>query len=120
MRSGSRDQAACGASDAVASSSAFEDDLESQPVCQTVDVDDMPCSELVERVTDYLESALGPDDLRRVRDHLTVCESCESYVAQMRAAIRVTGGLSEADTTDEIDSALIDIYRRWIAERDDT
>ncbi|GAA5084236.1 hypothetical protein GCM10023259_095350 [Thermocatellispora tengchongensis] len=104
---------------AVASAPTPEAHLGPQLICQTGDVDEMACSELVERVTDYLEGALQPDDLRRVRDHLDACESCESYVAQMRAAIRVTGSLSEEGTTDEVETGLIEIYRQWITERDD-
>ena len=46
------------------------------------------CQELVELVTDYLEGALEPADLRRFEEHLAACGKCTEYMAQLRATIR--------------------------------
>lgn len=50
------------------------------------------CRQLVELVTDYLESALSPAQLRAVEDHLAGCEDCTRYLAQMRQVIALTRG----------------------------
>jgi anti-sigma factor RsiW len=57
-------------------------------------VNDLDCNELVELVTAYLDDALDPDEKRRVVDHLTSCDGCSAYVAQVRATIR---SLAELD-----------------------
>ncbi|SDU35629.1 Putative zinc-finger [Amycolatopsis keratiniphila] len=89
-----------------------------RPICQTVGVDEMSCAELVERITDYLEEALGPDDMARLNNHLMVCESCENYLAQIKASIRVSGSLPSEGLSKEAEAGLVDIYRKWLAERD--
>lgn len=87
-------------------------------ICQTVDVDEMVCAELVERVTEYLEGALGEQDLLRLNQHLAVCDSCESYVAQVKAAIRISGDLPGEELAPDAEAGLLEIYRSWAAERD--
>ena len=37
---------------------------------------EMPCRELVELITDYLEDRLSPVDRRRFETHLATCEAC--------------------------------------------
>lgn len=46
---------------------------------------DLDCNEVVELVTSYLDDALDEDTRRDVRDHLTGCDGCTEYVAQLRA-----------------------------------
>jgi len=48
---------------------------------------DMPCQELVEHVTAYLEGALAPDDRDRFEAHCRVCPGCETYLAEMRLVV---------------------------------
>ena len=40
---------------------------------------EMPCRELVEVVTDYLENRLSPADRIRFEAHLAQCEVCRMY-----------------------------------------
>lgn len=47
------------------------------------------CREVVELVTAYLDGALSPEDTRRMRAHLEVCEACTEYVEQLRATSRL-------------------------------
>lgn len=51
-------------------------------------IDDLPCQEFVELVTDYLEEVLPPDLRERFGAHLRVCEGCELYLGQMRLTVR--------------------------------
>lgn len=78
---------------------------------------EMPCAEFVERVTDYLESALSPDDLERLEDHLAVCAKCAHYLQQLRDTLELTGELRENDVTPEMRGELRDVFARWRAER---
>jgi anti-sigma factor RsiW len=59
--------------------------------------DDLLCVEFVEAVTDYLEGAMDRQDRARLEAHLRGCPGCTRYLAQMRAAIELTGKLRAAD-----------------------
>jgi anti-sigma factor RsiW len=49
----------------------------------------MTCKDLVELLTDHLDSALDPDTERRVRDHLARCDGCERYLEQTHHTIGI-------------------------------
>ncbi len=53
----------------------------------------IPCIEIVELVSDYLEGELDGETARRVEHHLALCPACETYVEQIRETIRLTGAL---------------------------
>jgi anti-sigma factor RsiW len=76
------------------------------------------CQEVVEMVTDYLEGALSRGQRKRLDAHLSGCEHCSEYLAQMRATIALTGRLRGEDLTPEMREEFGDIYRRWRAEED--
>lgn len=75
--------------------------------------DAINCQELVELVTDYLEGALSPADLRRFEEHLAACGKCTEYLAQLEATIRVTGTLTPDDLSPEAERELLDVFRLW-------
>jgi anti-sigma factor RsiW len=78
---------------------------------------DLPCQEVVELVTDYLEGALPAAERRRLEHHLAGCRHCTEYLAQMRETIRLTGRLTPQDITPEMRADFTDLYRRWRAEQ---
>lgn len=78
---------------------------------------EMPCRELVERVTDFLEDALVAEDRARLEQHLQECDECSIYLEQMRATLRLTGRLSEDDVTPEMRAELLGVFARWRGER---
>jgi anti-sigma factor RsiW len=80
-------------------------------------VREMPCQELVEVITDYLEGALSPEDRRRFEEHLSVCGGCRNYLDQMRATIRATGALNEESIPAGIREQLLTAFRAWRRER---
>jgi len=45
---------------------------------------ELPCAELVEQLTDLLESAVDAPTRQRLYDHLTGCEGCHTYFEQFR------------------------------------
>jgi anti-sigma factor RsiW len=79
-------------------------------------VRDLPCQEVVEMVTDYLEGALSPADRHRFEKHLEGCVHCTEYLAQIRETIRLAGRVTPEDLTPEMRTDLTDLYRRWRAE----
>jgi anti-sigma factor RsiW len=79
--------------------------------------DAINCQELVELVTDYLEGALDPADLRRFNEHLADCAKCTEYLAQLRATIRAVGLITPDDLSPEAEAALLDAFRGWAREQ---
>ena len=80
-----------------------------------IDTEAFSCQELVELVTDYLEGALSPGDLRRFEDHIAVCDACTEYLRQLRETIRVVGMITPDDLTPEAESELLAVFERWKA-----
>jgi anti-sigma factor RsiW len=79
---------------------------------------EMPCAELVERVTDYLEGALGADDRGRLEAHLAECDPCTEYLAQLGRTLELTGRLTEDDVTPPaLRDELMASFAAWRAER---
>ena len=74
---------------------------------------EMPCRDLVELVTDYLEGRLPPRDRARFEAHLAECEYCETYLEQMRQTILALGRLPEESLSAEVTDALLTAFRGW-------
>ena len=79
-------------------------------------VEALSCQELVELVTDYLEGALAPGDLRRFEEHIEGCGKCTTYLAQMRETIRVTGTLTPEDLSPDAERELLGALQRLGAQ----
>lgn len=74
---------------------------------------EMPCRELVELVTDYLEDRLPPADRVRFEAHLAACRACVTYLEQIRQTIRTLGRLPEEALSTEAREALLEAFRGW-------
>ncbi len=77
-------------------------------------VDEMACQELVERVTEYLDSALPVVDRDRFEEHVAECPGCEEVLGQFRAVVAVSGRLAAADVAALDPSTrgqLLDLFR---------
>jgi anti-sigma factor RsiW len=77
------------------------------------DLPEMPCRELVELITDYLEDRLSPVDRARFEAHLAECEACRAYLDQFRQTIRVLGRLPEESLSPVARNALLAAFRDW-------
>jgi anti-sigma factor RsiW len=53
----------------------------------------LPCIEVVELVSDYLEGTLDAETERRVAEHLALCPPCVTYVEQVRGTVAALGQL---------------------------
>ncbi len=82
-----------------------------------IDVEAISCQELVELVTDYLEGALSPTELRRFEEHLSGCDGCTEYLVQFNRTIELVGTVTPADLTPEAESALVAVFRSWRAQQ---
>jgi anti-sigma factor RsiW len=65
----------------------------------------VPCNELVELVTDYLNDALGVQRRTEVDAHLAICAGCRGVLAQWRTVVRLGRRLAETDV-DKVDPAV--------------
>ncbi len=74
---------------------------------------DLACQQAVELVTDYLEGALSRRDRRRLEAHLRGCPNCAAYLEQIRRTIAVSGTVRTDDLTEEAQTELTELYRRW-------
>jgi len=86
----------------------------------TPPVDDFPCNEFVELVTEYLEGALPPAEVVRLEDHLAICGGCASVLDQFQTVIRLSGRLSESDVGALAPSErepVMAAFRTWAANR---
>jgi anti-sigma factor RsiW len=77
----------------------------------------LPCQQVVEMVTDYLEGMMPAAERRRLEHHLTGCAHCTEYLAQMRETIKLTGQLAPEDLTPQMRDEFTDLYRRWRSEQ---
>jgi anti-sigma factor RsiW len=83
-----------------------------------IDLPEMPCRELVELVTEYLENRLPQVDRVRFEAHLAECDYCETYLEQMRQTIRVLGRLPEKSLSTEARDAMLAAFRGWASSND--
>ena len=77
------------------------------------DTIDLPCQELVELVTDYLEDQLPSSTRVRFDAHLAQCSGCRAYLEQMRQTIRTVGRLREESIQPETRDRLLSVFRNW-------
>jgi anti-sigma factor RsiW len=78
---------------------------------------ELPCQEMVELITDYLEGALSRSQRKRFEAHIAGCEHCHEYLEQMRTTIRLTGRLAADDLTSEMRSEFAELYRSWTSDQ---
>ncbi len=74
---------------------------------------EMPCQELVEVITDYLEGALPENDRIRFEEHLEACGKCREYVAQFEQTIKAVGVVRETELDPKVRADLMEAFRGW-------
>ncbi len=78
------------------------------------DPDDLPCTELVEQVTDYLEDALDAADRARFERHLQECEGCVEHVDQISRTIALLHAVPQDEgLSATARSRLLTAFREW-------
>lgn len=77
------------------------------------DLPEMPCRELVELITEYIEDRLSPPDRARFEAHVADCDACRRYLEQFRQTIGALGRLPEESLSSDARKALIAAFRGW-------
>lgn len=74
---------------------------------------EMPCQELVEVITDYLEGALAQTDRLRFEAHLAECDACRDYLEQFRQTIALAGRIEPEQLSPRVREELLAAFREW-------
>jgi hypothetical protein len=86
----------------------------------TDDIADIACIELVELVTEYLDTALTDVDRVRFEHHVGECPGCVEILEQFRVVVTTTGGLRPDDAA-AVPAAsreqLLGLFRDWRVAR---
>jgi anti-sigma factor RsiW len=75
----------------------------------------VPCVEVVELMTDYLEGLLPPADRARFEAHIAGCVHCTAYLAQMRMTLRMVRDIEPEELDPGIERGLLDAFKHWKA-----
>jgi anti-sigma factor RsiW len=75
----------------------------------------MPCQELVEVLTAYLDASLPASDRERLEAHLELCDPCIVYIEQFRETIARIGNIHAHDLPPATQDALLRVFRGWNA-----
>ena len=78
---------------------------------------EMPCQELVEVVTDYVEGVMSPIDHARFEAHLEECPPCREYLAQFRELIAAAGREPVEQLPEHERLVLRSAFQAWAAAR---
>jgi anti-sigma factor RsiW len=81
------------------------------------DLPEMPCRELVERLSDFFEDALPERDRKRLEAHLAECDDCAIYLEQLRETMRLAGRVELDRLKPEARDALTEAFDAWVASR---
>ncbi len=74
---------------------------------------DIPCQEIVELITDYLEGTLEVATALAVERHLAGCDGCEAYLDQMRATVAALGRIPVDTLSDQVKAVLVAAFRGY-------
>jgi anti-sigma factor RsiW len=80
-----------------------------------VNLDDIACAELVERITDLLEGVLPPEEEAAISAHVEGCAGCAAAIEQFRRTVRVLGELRHDDVRQlppDVVEGLVEALRR--------
>jgi len=78
---------------------------------------EMPCQELVEVITDYVEGLMSSVDRTRFEAHLEECPPCRDYLEQYRAVIAAAGREPIDELPEPEREHLRAAFRDWAASR---
>jgi anti-sigma factor RsiW len=77
------------------------------------DLPEMPCRELVEVITAYLDDALPAHDRLRFEAHLEECGACRDYLDQFRRTIALVGQVEPERLSPGAREELLAAFRGW-------
>ena len=75
----------------------------------------MTCREVVELMTDYLDGFLSVADRARFENHMSGCDGCRAYLAQLRTARSLMGRVGDEALPEPLKAELMNAFRTWKA-----
>jgi predicted anti-sigma-YlaC factor YlaD len=72
----------------------------------------MTCREAIAILDDYLESALTPDVLEKLEEHLRVCAPCRAYLATYERTAQLAAKANRVEMPPEVKRRLRDFLSR--------
>jgi len=70
----------------------------------------MTCKQTADRVTDYLEGCLTPEQHQQVEQHLATCRDCRTYFDQMRQFVTALPAPTEPEAPVEVPSVILEAF----------
>jgi predicted anti-sigma-YlaC factor YlaD len=74
-------------------------------------MDEIICRQFVEMASDYLEGAVGEEDLELVEEHLAMCDWCREYLDQMKTTSAALAEAAPSAPSDATLRALLGAFR---------
>jgi len=71
------------------------------------------CIEVVELMTEYLEGSLSAADRARFEQHMTGCDGCRAYLAQLKTARMLLGRSAIEPVPEPMKAELMNAFRNW-------
>jgi hypothetical protein len=71
----------------------------------------LPCRDITELVTDFVEGRMSLWDRLRFRLHIGMCRHCREYLRQMRMTRRLLGDVPLPPPSPEVEAALLERFR---------
>jgi anti-sigma factor RsiW len=75
----------------------------------------MRCREVVELMTAYLDGALSAADRAKFEKHISGCDGCRAYLAQLRTARMLMGRVADEPMSEPLKAELMNAFRNWKA-----
>ena len=75
----------------------------------------MRCQEVVELMTAYLDGGLSAADRARFESHISGCDGCRAYLAQLRTARMLMGRVADEPMPQALKAELTNAFRSWKA-----
>jgi anti-sigma factor RsiW len=60
------------------------------------------CLEVFERLSEYLDGELSPQDCVEIQEHIRDCEPCVAFVESLKTSIRASGELRPKESVREL------------------
>jgi len=75
----------------------------------------MRCREVVELMTAYLDGALSAADRAKFEKHISGCDGCRAYLAQLRTARMLMSRVADEPMAEPLKAELMNAFRNWKA-----
>jgi anti-sigma factor RsiW len=83
----------------------------------TTDAHELACRQIVELVTDYLEGALPESERLAFEAHLSTCDGCATYLAQIRTTLAALPEACDENAPPAARDDLLRLFGGWLRDR---